>query len=140
MTFYNAGVQQAEITNFPATQPVSGNVGITGTPNVNVTGNPVVVPKTTMGTITTAAIPTATPFTETAIDFGATMTYTTFRVRVIFDQPVKVEFYHGSSATLTSNKIQRTDTIPANTPTVIHRDPQRLGYGHLHRDRKTGSA
>lgn len=76
-------------------------------------------PKSSQGTITTTAIATATPFTQTALDAGSPLLYKTMRCRFIFDQPVQVDFYSGSSATLTSNKIQQTTQIAANTPTVI---------------------
>lgn len=69
--------------------------------------------------VTTSAITTATPFSSASIDAGSTYGYTRIRARFIFDQPVQVEFIHGSSATMASNKVQQIDNIPANTPTVI---------------------
>jgi hypothetical protein len=76
-------------------------------------------PKTSRASITSTAITTATPFQQTALDIGATASYDTYRMRFTFDQPVKVEVQHGSSSTNTSNRVQSTYFVPANTPTII---------------------
>lgn len=113
----------AEITSgrgsASAGQALSVNAagGTISTVTTLTTGN--MVSKTLGGTITTSAITTSTPFTTPAIDNGSALTYSTLRGRFTFDQPVKVEFFHGSNTTATSNRIQSTHVIPANTTTII---------------------
>lgn len=76
------------------------------------------VPKVLAFPETTANILTTTPFLGTARDASATPTYLTYRLRIFADQPLKVEVFTGASATLTSNRVQQTITVPANTMVV----------------------
>ena len=72
-----------------------------------------VVSKGTTGALTTA-IATATPTVTPALDFGSTLTSKVLRVRARYNQPVTVEFLHGTSATVASNPVQETVTVAAN--------------------------
>lgn len=78
-----------------------------------------VSPKIVRYTDTTTNLSASGVFTGTARDAGSTALYTTYRVRIFADQPLKVEVYSGTSSTLTSNRIQQTITVPANTMQII---------------------
>jgi hypothetical protein len=96
---------------------VGGTLSSVSTITTVTTSN--VVAKNAPAAVTVAAITTATPFTSAAIDAGSTMIYTKYRVRVIFDQPVKVELINGTSATVSANKVTASYDVPANTPTIL---------------------
>jgi hypothetical protein len=78
-----------------------------------------VAPKILRYTDTVANITTTTPFTGTNRDTGTTQLYTTYRLRIFADQPLKVDVHAGSSSTLASNKVQQTINVPANTMTIV---------------------
>lgn len=92
-----------------------------GSTNATILGTPTVYAQNKILTPAayTTAITVATPYSSSIIDGGSTLIYKTFRLAVLYDQPVKVEIFNGASSTLTSNKIMQTVTVPANTPTTI---------------------
>lgn len=114
MPEYLAGVQKVEVTaNVPtSTQPISGSVSVSS-------GTITVQNKIYHLALHTAALTTTTPFTSTIQDLGSTPIYDMVRLRVRYNQPVTVDIYHGTSSTVTSNPIQQTVTVPANTVTII---------------------
>jgi hypothetical protein len=112
MAKFLEGIQTVAVNNFPATQPISGTVTASGTVFAQ---NKI----SAYLAITSTALTTATPVTQTAQDNGSTPAYKIYRVAVLFDQPVRIDFYNGSSSTLTSNKILQTVTVAANTPTTV---------------------
>lgn len=94
-----------------ATTPTGGTISTVTTTYVS--------PKSLVSSETTANINTGATFGGTVRDCGATLLYNTYRLRMFSNQPLRVDVRCGTSATLTSNRVQQTISIPADTVVVV---------------------
>lgn len=112
----------AEITagrgNVSSGQGMAVNV-VNTVPAVTTVSTAYTAPKSVFQSETVANIAVATPFSGTIRDIGATPLYSKYRLRIFSDQPLKIEVFSGSSATLTANRVQQVIEVPASTMTVV---------------------
>lgn len=82
-----------------------------------------IVAKNLQTVFTTTPIAVGTPFVSTSVmgDATSAMVYTKLRVRFLFNQPVKVEFFNGTATTATGvgNIMVHEENVLANMCTVI---------------------
>jgi hypothetical protein len=110
----NSYERQANGTHNLLTKIVSGTIT-----TVSALTQGYISSKMLMATDSTTNLAAGAAYTSPVKDGGSTPLYKMLRVRVFATQPVTLDIYHGVSSTVTSNRIQHTQSIPANTVTLV---------------------
>jgi len=100
-----------------ATFPTGGTLSSVSTVSTVTTGY--MSSKSVFQSETVANINAGATFSGVIRDGGTTNIYKTYRVRAFSNQPLRLDVRCGSSATLTTNRIQQVIDVPANEVVVI---------------------